>query len=197
MGPARTDQPRITSLAWSRANLATARGICLKLANRSGTLASAHCFSVAPEYAPCRTITKLPLGGGTPVVLASGLSQTSDIVVDSTTVYWTDNIGCNVMSVPIAGGLPATLATSSEPNAPYAIAVDAMYVYWTHGGQRAEIGKAPLTHAYNPRFGPCLSGCDADRYDAHLLDELRRCEPRCRLGHEASGALKRSLQPGL
>jgi len=89
-------------------------------------------------------ILKLPLGGGTPTVLASGFSQPLSVVVDGTNVYFTDNIGYTVMSVPIAGGLPTTLAKSTDGNEPFVIAVDANHVYWTHGGQGAEIRRVPL-----------------------------------------------------
>jgi hypothetical protein len=34
---------------------------------------------------------KVPLGGGTPMTLASGQSSAGSIVVDATSVYWVNN----------------------------------------------------------------------------------------------------------
>jgi cysteine-rich repeat protein len=45
-------------------------------------------------------VMKVPLGGGTPVVLASGQAGPRDIAVDSTHVYWTNESPGEVMKVP-------------------------------------------------------------------------------------------------
>ena len=80
----------------------------------------------------------IPVGvdcwGGSCVMLAS--AHPSNIAVDATSVYWTNPVGGSngvsvgyVMSVPITGGAPRTLA--SDQNFPFGIAVDSTNVYWT------------------------------------------------------------------
>jgi len=83
------------------------------------------------------TLMKIPLDGGTPVILATGDLTTGDpqyIAVDATTVYWT-NTGAlqvpangSVMSVPIDGGTPTVLSAGEVQ--PSGIAVDSTSVYW-------------------------------------------------------------------
>ena len=35
-------------------------------------------------------VMKVPIGGGVPVVVASGQQRATDIAVDATNIYWTD-----------------------------------------------------------------------------------------------------------
>jgi sugar lactone lactonase YvrE len=71
----------------------------------------------------------VPLGGGTSVVLASGLSQPNGIAVDASFVYFTCDGDRTVRKVPIGGGAPVVLATAQ--GAPSGIALDDTAVYWT------------------------------------------------------------------
>jgi hypothetical protein len=88
-------------------------------------------------------VQKLALGGestgATPVTLASGQDGPGAIVVDATNVYWVNNAfdkpgtdggtpGGSVVTVPIAGGTPTSLATTQAE--PYGIAIDTVNVYW-------------------------------------------------------------------
>ena len=76
---------------------------------------------------------KVPIGGGTPTIIASGQSFPFGIAIDDTYVYWTNNgtnAGGTVMKAPIAGDSVTTLA--SGQNFPLGIAVDGTSVYWTN-----------------------------------------------------------------
>jgi hypothetical protein len=75
-----------------------------------------------------------------PVVIASGLDWPTDLVLDATHAYviTSGNEG-KVLSIPLDGGTPATLAEHQVW--PMAIAVDASNVYWAIG----TVYKLPLS----------------------------------------------------
>jgi sugar lactone lactonase YvrE len=77
------------------------------------------------------TVMKMPLAGGTPTALASGLTCPNKTVVDATGVYWTDFCTGTVKKVPLAGGAVITLAQEASSDAE-GIAVDATSIYWTN-----------------------------------------------------------------
>ena len=75
-----------------------------------------------------------------PVVRASGLDWPVGIVLDATTAYFiTSGNEGKVMSVPLSGGAPTTLA--EHQTWPMSIAVDGESVYWASNGT---IFKVPL-----------------------------------------------------
>jgi hypothetical protein len=76
------------------------------------------------------SVARAPLGGGAPTTLSTGPAA-SGIAVDGSSVYWTNEDG-TVMSVPVAGGTPTTLASDQQPSP--AIAVDSTSVYWLSSG---------------------------------------------------------------
>jgi hypothetical protein len=78
---------------------------------------------------------KVPLGGGTPVTLASGWetgspSPSFGIAVDGSAIYWTNVLSGTVMNLGLEGGTPTLLASGQDR--PTAIAVDAKNVYWAN-----------------------------------------------------------------
>ena len=90
-------------------------------------------------------VTRVPIGGGSPVTVVSGGPPdgasvgAGGLVVGPTSVYWTaagpSATEGAVMSVPLGGGTPTTLASGQDR--PGDITVDPMNVYWANygGGQ--------------------------------------------------------------
>lgn len=74
------------------------------------------------------TVLKMPKAGGAVTTLASGLGGPQRIVIDATTVYWTDDVDNTIMKVPIAGGASTILASGQM--GVNGVAVDATSVYW-------------------------------------------------------------------
>jgi hypothetical protein len=83
-----------------------------------------HGLGGSNTYGP---VLQLPLAGGTPTTLATGLHMIDGIAVDGANVYWADNSG-TLLRVPIGGGAVTTLAAKQVFGGD--IAVDATYVYW-------------------------------------------------------------------
>jgi hypothetical protein len=86
------------------------------------------------------TVLKIPVGGGTPITLASGqFCSGGQVAVDATAVYWVNGgLQANgytdgaVMALPLAGGTPIAVAAMQNTNG--GLAIDATSVYWTIGG---------------------------------------------------------------
>lgn len=86
-------------------------------------------------------LMKVPIAGGSPVVLAATLAYyPGNIAVDATSVYWA--AGGYLMKVPLGGGCPVTVATGGGGT----VVVDALNAYWTGAdpGQSGTLMKAPL-----------------------------------------------------
>jgi hypothetical protein len=82
------------------------------------------------------TIVKAPVGGGTPVTLASSQDWPTGLAIDSQNVYWVNTgSGMNdgeIVVVPIAGGTPATLVYSGVN--PTGLALTSTGILWTDTG---------------------------------------------------------------
>jgi hypothetical protein len=100
---------------------------------------------VLPAFTADSSIYSCPLTGcgSSPKVLASGVAApTTDLAVDASSLYWvtkgaepmgpgTTPVGAGVMKLPLAGGVPQTLAAGQVGGDGH-IAVDASYVYWAN-----------------------------------------------------------------
>jgi sugar lactone lactonase YvrE len=79
------------------------------------------------------SIQYVPLGGGSPTVIAKGLTQPDALVLDGPTLYFANGTNQQmngaIMSVPKAGGMLSTVAGAQK--GPRALAIDADHLYWT------------------------------------------------------------------
>lgn len=75
-------------------------------------------------------------------MLASGVQGgQACIALDARNVYWTDTNGNAVLTMPLAGGTPTTLATGQGPDG---LAVDGTSAYWILETTNAPVAKVPL-----------------------------------------------------
>lgn len=73
----------------------------------------------------------VPVAGGLLSVVQT--ASVRAVTVDANNIYWTDGTANTVMSRPIGGNSPTTLATNQTGTG--AIAVDATSVYWVNAPQ--------------------------------------------------------------
>jgi hypothetical protein len=75
------------------------------------------------------TVNSLPVAGGTPTVLASGLDSPSSVATDGARLYWNAYWTGDIMSIPIDGSEEPTVHANggSELGGPV---VDATNIYW-------------------------------------------------------------------
>jgi hypothetical protein len=114
--------------------------------------ASVYWLYSGPGYADGGSVMTVPKCGGAARTLATGQPFLGAIAVDSENVYWTnlsDQSHGSVMSLPIHGAVPVTLAAGGDPGG---IALDATSIYWTDafGGtviKMPKCGGAPTTLA--------------------------------------------------
>ena len=77
---------------------------------------------------------RVPVGGGDPVEIASGQTNPTVVVVDTSSIYRANlgDVGGNdgsIVKMPLAGGTPVSIA--SGLTGPGGLALDATSVYWT------------------------------------------------------------------
>jgi hypothetical protein len=99
-------------------------------------------YATFPDVTPALGLARLATGGGTPYTLAPSIGV--NLAVDDAAVYWTVSELASVFRLPVAGGLPETIA-AGQPGAG-AVAVNGASVFWTvsNGGNvYGAIMKAP------------------------------------------------------
>ena len=86
-------------------------------------------------------VYKIPIAGGTTIDLAP-TDEVRDIATDGVGVYWLSD--ASVMSIPVGGGTPATLASSGIN--PGSIATDGTHIYWSNWSNLtgSRISKIPV-----------------------------------------------------
>ncbi len=120
------------------------------------------------------TVKKVGINGGTVTTLYSGLSGFNggprSISVDSTSVYWTDNLSGTVNKELISGGTVTNL-TSGMNNNIQGIAVDATSVYWAdvYGIRKVGINGGNVTTLASETSG-CPRGIAVDSTSVYWTD---------------------------
>lgn len=84
-------------------------------------------------------VSRVPLAGGKPVVLADGLNWPAGIATDAENVYFTDQHDGKIMRVPIAGGPVVVLA--EQQYSAWALALDDKAIYWVGAGSVTKLAK--------------------------------------------------------
>jgi len=90
-------------------------------------------FSLAVDaesvyWADGGAVKKVPVAGGSPVVLASAQNQAFGIVVDANHVYWSSYGDGTINRANLDGSEAAPVATGQRH--PYTMAADDLAVYW-------------------------------------------------------------------
>lgn len=111
-------------------------------------------------------VMSVPIGGGTPVTIAGGLSGARGLRIDATSVYWLETGSGSVRKAPLAGG-PATTLASCQSDLT-GIGLDSDNVYWSSTtGSPANVavyrvplagGVPTLLASFNPVTGGVVFG---------------------------------------
>jgi hypothetical protein len=117
-------------------------------------------------------VLSIGVDGGATTTLAGDPGTTNSglwaITADATSVYWGELTSGTVMSMPIGGGTPATLASGQSPGE---LVLDDNNIYWVGGDNsivRAPIaGGAPITLATLPLTVAALA---VDATSVYVID---------------------------
>ena len=140
-------------------------------------------------------VRKVPLSGGSSVVLASNEYQPASVTVDATHVYWVSKTFSNVRRIPIGGGTPSTVA--SGLSSPVALAMDSTNVYITEAGNFRVVSVPKAGGTVTP-LASNLAGPNNLTIDGSMLffttaTATGKSNPRSVLGLPTSGGTPTSL----
>jgi sugar lactone lactonase YvrE len=86
-------------------------------------------------------VKKVPIGGGTPVVLAAGQNEAFGLVVDAAHLYWSSYGAGTVTRANLDGSAATVVATGQRQ--PYSMAADDLAVYWINDEFRMDCASPP------------------------------------------------------
>jgi hypothetical protein len=78
------------------------------------------------------SLWKVPVSGGAPAMVSSGLSEPVNLVLSGTTLYLVDSRNDDVEAVPTAGG--SAMPVASGQKGPWAMAQNGGFIYWSNLG---------------------------------------------------------------
>lgn len=122
-------------------------GLCQPVVLASGQVSPSDLAINATDiywttHGSSQQVMRMPIGGGTPVAVATGTSQQTELylALNTSGIYWTFRTGTavggytsTIMRAPLGGGAATTLATVQGPTfgkGLLGLAADANYVYW-------------------------------------------------------------------
>jgi hypothetical protein len=77
------------------------------------------------------TIFSVPVGGGTPIAIASNMDQGGLVTMDGTNAYWAGPDNGTIFKAPLTGGDGgADTLVGNLDDDPIDVAIDSTYVYW-------------------------------------------------------------------
>lgn len=179
-----------TSTSYQLMGISNAGGVTTVLANVATSVVNAQSaiLSINADAANLYwldtgngALDTLPLAGGTVSALATGLVSPRALTINSSTAFWTESgalSGCcmqmgagQIRQVALTGGaVPSTLISGLD--APVALAVDALNIYWTEFWRVADrsinAGGAPITLASGISSG--MPRIAADQNNVYILD---------------------------
>jgi hypothetical protein len=97
------------------------------------------------------TVQRIPVSGGTPTTIISGLNQANGLVLDATNVYvisaGSGSTTGSILRAPLAGGTPTTILSGQQGNTLRGLAIDGTYAYFTYAftAPGGSIARVPLT----------------------------------------------------
>jgi hypothetical protein len=96
--------------------------------NSTFAVDAANVYFFDTPFAATGAVNKVPTGGGTVSTLASMQAMPTNLVIDTSNVYWTDYFSGTLNKVSLNGGAVTTLVSGLL--SPQRIAVDATSIYW-------------------------------------------------------------------
>ena len=120
-------------------------------------------FLTGPSDGASGSIASMPIAGGTPTIVASGLSSPAALNVVGSSLYWLDTADGYVMTMPTTGG--HALADLSGITGATGLAVDGTNAYWITRTVPAALMRAPLSGD-----GPVVTLYTEEELDAVAVD---------------------------
>jgi hypothetical protein len=111
------------------------------VAAAGGTPAALAVDATSVYWVDGSAVKKVPIGGGAPVILASGQNDPKGVVVDAAHIYWS-SYGAGTITRANLNGSAATVIASGQRQ-PFSMAIDDLAVYWVNDEFRLDCASPP------------------------------------------------------